>query len=378
LTRDVERSDEERAGVSNGTDAGVRIGGTDTYCYRWSRGGRNARKNNSAPGSYTLTVTDENGCEATSNFRSAAGPVICDDFQLSLSQEGVRCAGEQNGRVSAVVSGGIAPYSYQWSNSATTPNQQQLAAGNYTLTVTDKVGCELVESIAIISPTELRLRLTPNDGLCGADAVINSRTTGGSLPYSYRWSNGNTTANIEGMNAGEYTLTVTDDNGCTINQAATVALSPAVTAEVIKQDVSCAGAADGAFTVEVKTGVAPYTYSWSNGDATDVLRDLSPGDYVLQVTDDEGCSFIASYKIQEPEAMGVAFNTTMPSSNTAGDGVIVATANGGVMPYRYQWSNGVTTARNRNLTNGTYFLTCLLYTSPSPRDRTRSRMPSSA
>ncbi|HRP60784.1 MAG TPA: PKD domain-containing protein, partial [Vicingus sp.] len=163
---------------------------------------------------YTVIGTDMNGCQGTDNLVVNVSPAIF----LSDVVTSVSCNGGADGTITITPSGGIAPYTYSWMpNPATTQFINNLIAGTYTVTVTDANGCTEQLNSVVTEPVPLVTTLIPTDISCfGAnDGMINSNTNGGTLPYSYAWSNGSTTQNISGLNAGSYNLTVVDGNGCT-------------------------------------------------------------------------------------------------------------------------------------------------------------------
>lgn len=205
---------------------------------------------------YTVIGTDMNGCQGTDNLVVNVSPAIF----LSDVVTSVSCNGGADGTITITPSGGIAPYTYSWMpNPATTQFINNLIAGTYTVTVTDANGCTEQLNSVVTEPVPLVTTLIPADISCfGAnDGMINSNTNGGTLPYSYAWSNGSTTQNISGLNAGSYNLTVVDGNGCTTFES--TAINELLPDGEISGIINFQGAPISSGTVELirKDGVLP-------------------------------------------------------------------------------------------------------------------------
>lgn len=151
----------------------------------------------------------------------------CNPPSLSMSGSNVSCNGGSNGSATVTPSGGVGPYTYAWSNGATTQTINGLTAGTYTVTVTDAVNCSETGSRTVTEPSQIDLSFNvTNESLPGAnDGSIDLSVSGGTPGYSYAWSNGAATQDISGLSAGTYTVTVTDNNNCSITGSATVGSS---------------------------------------------------------------------------------------------------------------------------------------------------------
>jgi len=252
-------------GANDGSITSTISGGTAPYTYAWSDVtiGNIGNPTNLAAGTYSLTVTDANGCTATASATINDGPIIT----ISLTPFNSTCGGLDEGRILSAVSGGTAPYVYAWSNGATTDSVTNLAAGLYELTVTDANGCTATATTTINDGANINLTLTPVHPNClgGNDGNINSNVSGGEAPYTYNWSNGATTDAISNLTAGDYALTITDANGCTVIGLATVNDGATINLTLTPTAPLCAGVNDGSISSSVSGGTAPYTYNWSNG-----------------------------------------------------------------------------------------------------------------
>ncbi len=201
-------------GANNGGLTASASGGGGGFQYQWSNNATGASLSNLAPGNYTVTVTDANGCTATASQNLTNPPAM----NVTLFKSDITCNGLNNGSVNATANGGSQPYTYSWSHGATTSNVSGLAAGSYTLTVTDANGCQGTSTVQIAEPTELVLNIDEItaetcDGNNGS-AVLNAM--GGTAPLTIQWSNGSLGQHLTGASAGTNLVTVTDANGCTV------------------------------------------------------------------------------------------------------------------------------------------------------------------
>ena len=197
------------------------------------------------------------------------------------------------------MSGGTAPYSYRWSNGATTQDLSGVPAGTYTVTITDALGCTATASATITQPGALVLTTTLTSPSCCASSTggIDLTVSGGTAPYSYRWSNGATTQDLTGVGAGTYSVTVTDARGCPAGRSVTITQPTALRATTSSTNATCT-AADGTATVVASGGTAPYSYRWSpGGQTTATATGLASGAYTVIITDARGCSLTASASV---------------------------------------------------------------------------------
>ncbi len=272
------------------------------------------------------------------------------DFSAT-SVSDVTCNNSNDGQIDLSLTGGTAPYSYNWSNGATTQDLTNLAPGNYLVTVTDNNGCEGTYSASISEPTTINASTNATNVACsgGDNGAVQISVDGGTAPYSYNWSNGATTQNINSLTAGDYSVTITDANNCSTTADASVDQAGDLLVTVDQAtNVSCNGDNDGAISISVSGGTAPYSFNWSNGATTEDLTGLTAGDYTGNITDANGCSIAATVTITEPAVLSGLLNIDNITCSGNNTGQIELSVSGGSAPYTYNWSNGETT---RNLTN---------------------------
>ncbi len=292
----------------------------------------------------------------------------------------VDCNGNATGQAMATTTGGSGTLSYLWN---TTPAQNTavaigLAAGDYTVTVVDSFGCVASDTVTISEPTPLGVALDSIDNaLCFGDAngAIAITTSGGTAPYSYAWSNGDTTEDVSGLVAGSYTGTITDSRGCTLVSPALAVTQPDALALALDAaaDASCPNAADGSISITVSGGTTPYSFAWDNGATGEDLTGLAPGDYVGTITDANGCVLVSG-------AVSIGFADTFTVAGFAFafvDNATVSFTNGSsANATSYAWSFGDGTGTSTDASpsytytaNGTVTVT-LIATGPCGSDTT--------
>jgi len=298
LSINTSHTDVTVCGANDGTATAFVSGGTPSYSYSWSGGAITATANNLAGGTYTVTVTDANGCTITGSV-TVSQP---SNISVSISKQDVLCYGDNSGSAVITATGGTPPYNYGWSFGATTRTVTGLVAGIYTVTVSDASSCQVVEQVIIQEPALLVATGNVIDASCFGynDGRATVSATGGAGGYSYLWSTGGTNATISNLAPGNYGVSVTDANGCTISDAVTVAQPNALVLSLSVTHVTTNGGSDGAIDLSVSGGTSPYTYSWSNGATTQDVSNLTAGGYSVIVTDDNGCTGTDSALVTEP------------------------------------------------------------------------------
>ena len=283
-------------GLADGQASAAAVGGTSPYTYLWSNAGTTSTVNGLAAGTYSVTVTDDNGCTDSSS-------VIITDPDVLLANvavlNNINCNGLTDGSAKSTPTGGSFPYSFVWSNGNPTATANGLAVGTYSVTVTDVNGCTDSGSISITEPTALALTQTTTDITCNGaeDGAVDITVTGGTMAYTYFWSNGDTTEDLTGLAGGNYYVTVSDANGCTITSLATLAEPAQLVALGATSNVTCDTCTGSIDLLSVLGGTTPYTYAWSNGETTEDISGLAAGTYTVTVTDANGCTETFSFSI---------------------------------------------------------------------------------
>jgi hypothetical protein len=322
---------------------------------------------------YYLRAAGYNGAQGTGTINMSMSAPLTG----SVSGSDVSCFGGNNGSASVFVAGGSGSYSYNWSNGGNTATISGLTAGSYNVVVTDGFGCTYAASVTVNEPTALGGSLAAQTYVGGvnvscngaADGAIFANISGGTAPYSYAWSNGGTAQMISGLTAGNYSVVVTDANGCTFTAAVTLT-EPAPMANTISAatfacgtNVSCNGASDGSINLTVTGGSGNYAFSWSNGATTEDLSGLGAGTYSVTAVDQNGCSTSASITLTEPALLTASLSGSVYacgygiSCNGASDGSLSSVVSGGCAPYSYAWSTGGIGGTINGLSAGMYSVT---------------------
>jgi gliding motility-associated-like protein len=341
-------------GGNNGSINLTPAGGVSPYTFAWSNSAVTEDINSLTAGTYSVTLSDANGCSTTRSVSITQPSAI----SITETHTNPTCAGG-NGSIDVTVSGAISPYSYAWSNGATTQDQSGIAASNYTVTVADANGCTASRTITITQPGNLIATANATTPSCNGsnNGNINLAVTGGSTPYSYIWNNGSTSASVSGLAAGTYTATVTDINGCSVSVSSTLSQPQTMAVTATTSNVNCNGGNNGSITTTVTGGTAPYTYSWNGGVTTANLSNITAGSYFLTVTDSRGCTASLSAVITQPAALTISETHTNAQCNGTSTGAIDVTVSGGSPAYTYAWADGATTQDRNNLAAGTYRIT---------------------
>lgn len=288
-----------------------------------------------SPQNDAYVLAQSHNCSTAQNNSSV-------DLQTTVLQP--TSCGKNNAILNSTVSGGTAPYTYIWSNGGQTSTLNQIGSGNYTLIVEDANGCKDTATIVVPPSTPgPTLSLTATPATCGqSNGAVSSEVTGGSQPYSYLWGNGSTSSSINNLPEGNYTLTVTDNQGCDTTKSVTVTNSSSLEiTNITTKNASC-GANDGSIQISVSGGTSPYNYVWSNGGTSNTNNLLSAGNYQVTVTDQTGCSISNSVTVLSDSSLTVSLTATQTAIEDGDSTHLSVSTVGGTAPYTYQWQTSET------------------------------------
>lgn len=337
------------------------IGGTPfpvtNYAYAWTgpNGFISTNQNLTGlyAGTYSLVVTDQSGCQTPLQVIITQN----DEIIITPTVTTITCAGNNNGSISIVVTGGIPPYQITWSDFGTGDYRDDLAPGDYLVTVTDKENCIKTQNINVPVPPPFSINPVVSNISCFGtkDGSITLNINGGVPPVKVLWddnpSAGSTRNNLA---AGIYSVTISDGTPCYIIDSFTI-IEPqplALTANLINA-FDCDNANSGAINLLVAGGTPPFTYAWSNGATTEDLVNIPAGNYLVTVTDARGCKKQAQYIIyrQPPIVVAVDTKTDFNCDTHFVKQTFVANVTGGLPPYQLSWSSGVVSGANNEIMN---------------------------
>lgn len=287
-------------GDENGSVSGQILGGNPPIVqYNWNDGSTNFPRNNLSPGLYNLSVEDSKGCKADTIIRIESPPSeFLVDYSVSSS---IQCFGDSSAQVTISATGGVSPYSVIWPDGNNQFQRNQLAGGNYQVSVTDDFACERVLSIIIDQPAEILSNPSIQAAICTSSVgSIQPNISGGTPNYNYQWSNGSSASSISNLEEGDYQLTITDKNNCQKEFSYTIQNEGFIIANPKVDSITCEGYTDGRIEIDVENGRQPFQFSWSNGQSTQSINNLGTGNYSVTVSDADGCIDDTSASIFEP------------------------------------------------------------------------------
>lgn len=329
-------------GTCDGFAMAAVTGGLAPFSFLWSPSGTTgASANNLCADNYSVVVTDVNGCTANTTLLITQP----DPFITTVVNSNATCYNACDAEALAVYSGGTAPYTFLWTPSLqTTPVASALCAGMQNLQIVDAQGCTTINSIVITEPTILAVSTTTNSDCGTANGTACAQVIGGFPPFVYVWDDPATQATscATGLIAGVYTISITDDHGCSVTKVTNVNDNDAPIVTIPSStDITCKGAADGSAQGSILGGILPYTINWiPGGQNTAFINNLSGGVYSIFVTDSVGCNGSASVTINEPDTLIAGITSSVNTScNSVCDGAATLLATGGTAPYTYLWND---------------------------------------
>ncbi|MCW5906397.1 MAG: gliding motility-associated C-terminal domain-containing protein [Chitinophagales bacterium] len=339
----------------NSTDGAIDLtvtGGTTPYTYQWNNNATTKDLSNLGGGTYCVSVTDANGCSATSCSVISNPSIVSSNFIV----KSVLCYGDANGVVDLIPSGGTPPYTYGWSNAATTEDLLGVPAGTYYVTITDSKGCTRIDSATVIQPEPLVTSGFIKNVTCygDCDGAIDITAYGGTLPYAFAWSTSESTEDIIALCGANYYVTVTDGNGCVAATLYPVLEPPVLGLTLAATNVSCYGGTDGNVAAIPFGGRTPYEYLWNNFSLDSFQVGIPAGTYTVILTDSSGCHISSSIAVTQPTEITITGIVTDVACNGAATGAIDISVTGGVSPYTFSWSNSASTEDLAGLIAGTY------------------------
>ena len=340
----------------SGTAIVIPSGGTAPYAHLWSNGSTSSILVGLCAGTYIDSISDANGCYLIDSV-IISDPVV---VQTNAVAQNVSCPGMSNGLAYATPSGGTGPFTFSWDNGSTNDSLINMAAGVYTVIVTDSVGCADTSTVSITTPPALALTMSHIDAICICNGEATVAVAGGTLPYTYLWNDAaaQDSAHAVALCAGNYEVAVQDSLGCRDTLAVTVINTSTLDGLVVSTTpTSCFSACDGAGTIRATGGDKPYTYLWNDIAVTTdtTATNLCGINYSVKVTDSNSCVFIISVPILSPPAVSGTPAVIMPLcfGDCNGTATVVPSGGNGA-PYTHSWDTVSSNDSIFNLCAGTY------------------------
>jgi PKD repeat protein len=343
-------------GEAQATASVAATGGVGDFSYNWT-GINNSSPiaNNLSAGSYSVDVADANGCTVTEAI-TISEPT---DITLNAVIVPVDCHGASTGKILGNLLGGIAPYNFSWSDGSQDLVRNNLSEGIYNAFIIDGNGCADSLTVQVSEPNPLILSSIVDTLSCfeNSQGSLNLSVTGGVSAYNYHWNTGANSQDISNLDAGIYSVTVTDDNLCQQYLTDTITQPLVINTVISKVAVDCYGNSTGSTNIMATGGTGTLDFSWNDGTTGNNRTNLTSGFYFVTISDANACTRVDTIEILEPDALSLSYSIQEPSCNGFSDGAITAFAFGGTNSYEYNWDNNDTTSLIQSLSFGNYTLT---------------------
>ena len=312
-------------------------GGTQPYGYAWSTNQSTQQIQVSTAGTYFVTVTDANGCSKIKAFNVPPVAQFFPAYMFTMP----KCHGDANGSIGITIFGTNPPFTWVWSNGITNQGLANIAAGNYSVTITDSKGCTFADTVTLMDNAQLVVDVMVTNVACASlpnGGTVFAAVAGGVNPYTYLWdNNGSVQSGQQDLPVGTYTVTVTDKNGCTASDSGTITSPPPLTGEVVSNSPACGGN-NGCVTVQGVGGTPPYTYTWPVlGVTGPTVCGLAPGDYYVCIYDANGCQKDLIVTVDSIAGLDVKLILTKAECPGVDNGTATALVDPPTGVYNYQW-----------------------------------------
>lgn len=325
------------------------MGGLAPYSYVWSNGETTEVATNLPVGTNSVVITDSNGCETMLEV-IIQEPLIA---EVSIVNDDCNLC---QGNLEIAVTGGVSDYQIAWDTGSSSFSLSDLCESQYVFTVTDALGTQVTGSPTILAPEPIIIQTTIfEEFICFGSLSNQLETTasGGTQPVTYEWSSGETTSSLSNIGAGSYTLTATDNNGCTAESTYNIFEVPDIVIDATLVEPDCNAGDNGSIDLILVGGQTPYDFLWSDGSTTPSISDLSIGDYTVTVTDALGCTKSTSFTLTDAVNFTVVPDVTNASCEAATDGSIALNVSGINNP-SFLWEDGSSENNRGALAPGSY------------------------
>ena len=354
----IEKSDISCYNLNDGKIELFPAGNFPPFDFSWDIGGNESVKSNLSEGWYVVTTTDANDCDRIDSIFINNQ----DEFILTeITALDAECFDTESGSATVTFTGGLPPYDIEWSDAQITATAVDLAAGTYTVIITDDNNCELTGAIEINEPSKLEIETSGNTLVCyfDIDGIAKATGSGGTMPYAYKWEDGTEGDCLTGITAGEYAVTLTDMNNCSVEDIAIVTAPDSIPIVFVKDDLTCYESNDGSIEILLDPAFGNQVVNWDDGPSGTIRENLESGIYCMTVTDDNNCTNTRCIIVNQPAEITSNSIITKTSCQGRLDGAISITVSGGNGEYNYEWSGPDFTSNEKDIIDigeGTYKL----------------------
>ena len=314
------------------------VNGEPPFSYQWNNGRTTPQLDSLRAGKYAITVTDRRGCISTDTIEVTEP----DSLKLYVNKSNPTCVDSTNGRIAVYVDGGNGLYAYQWNTQATSYNLTNLSAGTFNVQVKDRLNCMASTTIDMLKPDSIRVNptITPNPCAEQQKGAIALQVNGGKSPYKYVWQRGDTLAQIIGLGAGSYNVTVVDSNKCVVKKAYQVNNLPQLESRITALGTKCSYTQDGVLKIDTLMGFPPYQVGIDaqGNSANRSFANLTAGQHKLIIFDTYGCKWEKAFEIkQAPELVLIAATSNGDSLLKLGETTDLSVSSSNYTLQTVQW-----------------------------------------
>jgi len=351
-TLEIRGSNATCVGVNDGTISVNDTFNLSDYSYLWSTGDSTNVVNGVQAGTYFVLVTSPEGCLAADSIDIAVNRTV----PLVASIANASCNGISDGAISINDTLDTTGFQFGWSNGATTQSIDSLSAGVYSVAVADPAGCIAAATLEVPNTTEFTFTSTVTNGTCdvaenGSISINDSTDVTG---FTFNWSTGASTQQLNNVIADNYAVTVTDGMGCSASDSITIGITRDLLIGFTKTNTTCAGFNDGSITINGNQDLSDLVIVWSTGDSTQTLEGLAPTNYSFLVTDSVGCSVFGTPTIEIGTTFEIEATVSDASCVGVNDGSITLNDSLGVDGLIIAWNTGDSTQTISGLSAGEY------------------------
>ncbi len=327
-------------------------GGVGNYQFAWNDFSTQKNRTNLNQGNYNVTITDGNSCTLVESFE-----ILQNSISFIPMVQQISCYGKNDGKIDLGLAGNTSDYTIHWDyNNFATPIIEHLPIGNYSVTITNSLGCSSMESFLITQPNQMIVTSVIDDNRCAEEmkGQIDISVLGGTSPYEFDWSNGKHTTKISNLLSSTYKLTVTDNQQCSLTRSYVIKEPKKISIIGATTPLKCANDNSGSIVIIVSGGIPDYQITINdNPSTTGLITGLAANDYLVIAKDQNECEATKTYTVTEPSPLKIDISIKNTSVNN-NNGSIQVNPSGGTPDYNILWDDGTKGGTIENIGKGDY------------------------